>query len=311
MLAAFQLLTTAIFFGITWRFPQERSDGGIASLLLLITLLAHIGFFVAPQLPYVESRYFLRRTLLRCLSTPFCYEFTFVDSVVADLLTSAGTALYRLQYGICTVALTLWDTQEFAEEKCGGEESLYKQIAVPLAAAFPFWLRFVQCVSQYVYALSQKKRGWQAHQHLVNAFKYVSALAVVGTNALNFYHGSSRKGKGPYGNVWLVAVVVKMLYCYIWDIVMDWGLCQTSSGLRPTMLFAGKKWYYIAMVTNGFGRLSWAFGISPHQYPEEWSWLLQTIEVFRRIQWLVFRVENEYISGNKQDTLDKEDEGKI
>jgi hypothetical protein len=176
---------------------------------------------------------------------------------------------------------------------------------LPFATALPFWLRFLQCMSRYFEALRNGKKRWAAHQHLVNALKYVSALAVVATDTLTLYHGGKMHDQSSYYHAWVVALVIKTVYCYVWDVTMDWGLWRTSSpfALRSKTMFSHKKLYYVAMVTNAFGRVAWAFGISPHQYPEEWTLWLQTVEVLRRIQWLIFRVENEYISIQQQEFL--------
>eukprot|EP01138_Halocafeteria_seosinensis_P015804 gb/GECG01016128.1/.p1 GENE.gb/GECG01016128.1/~~gb/GECG01016128.1/.p1 ORF type:complete len:498 (+),score=40.29 gb/GECG01016128.1/:1-1494(+) len=292
ILASFQLAAAAVCFVIGWRDTQYN---GIATALLLVLLVSHILFFTLPGVLHPQSRFFLGRVLLQCFAAPFAYPVTFVANVVADILTSAGTAIYRFQYGLCSLATTGWLQPGAADQHCG-TGTLYDMVMLPFATALPFWLRFLQCMSRYFEALWNGKRGWAAHQHLVNALKYASALAVVATDTLTIYQGG-KNHETPYYHAWVVALVIKTVYCYVWDVTMDWGLWRTTSpfALRPRTMFS-KKFYYVAMVTNAFGRVAWAFGISPHQYPEEWTLWLQTVEVLRRIQWLVFRVENEYIS---------------
>lgn len=288
VLASFQLASAVVCFALAWREPDYMAVG---TAFLIAALLVHICFFLSPKGLHPESRLFLGKVLLACFCVPFAFPVTFVANVVADVLTSAGSAIYRFQYGLCALFTSAWLHPGISDDYCGGD-SLYNRIMLPLATALPFWLRFMQCMSRYFEALYNNKRGWDAHQHFVNALKYVSALMVVITDTLTRYHG----GTG-YHNAWVAALIVKTVYCYLWDVMMDWGLWRTGSpfALRTTTMFP-RQAYYFAMLTNAFGRVAWAFGISPHQYPEEWTLVLQTVEVLRRIQWLIFRVENEYIA---------------
>lgn len=49
------------------------------------------------------------------------------------------------------------------------------------------------------------------------------------------------------------------------------------------------------MVTNFFARAAWALAISPRQCPPNWRLSLACVEIFRRGQWSLLRVENEFL----------------
>ena len=94
-------------------------------------------------------------------------------------------------------------------------------------------------------------------------------------------------------------MVVKTTYCYVWDVMRDWGLWQrgtTPPLLRPTRLYRRTWVYYAAMVTNFAGRVSWSLAISPHVLPPRWHLLLALVEISRRGQWSLLRLENQTIS---------------
>ena len=89
---------------------------------------------------------------------------------------------------------------------------------------------------------------------------------------------------------------------------MDWGLWRSTEpgkyGLRPTISYPA-KFYYVAAAVNLFLRFFWVFQI----FSIEWgnasfakaytdlqilTFLAVIAEAFRRAQWALIRVENEF-----------------
>mmetsp|Transcript_16374 Transcript_16374/g.24098 ORF Transcript_16374/g.24098 Transcript_16374/m.24098 type:complete len:165 (+) Transcript_16374:1-495(+) len=88
---------------------------------------------------------------------------------------------------------------------------------------------------------------------------------------------------------------------------MDWGLVQRNTGgawwcpyrLRDERVYPYKWIYYLAAVLNLMGRLAWALTITPHSLftgmPRAvTTTIIAVMEVLRRAQWSLFRLEYEY-----------------
>ena len=85
-----------------------------------------------------------------------------------------------------------------------------------------------------------------------------------------------------------------------WDIYVDWGLGRFGAKnffLRDTIVYP-KKWYYIVIIIDTFLRFSWTWNFfSIKGLDDEYKNLIfALLEAYRRIQWCVFRIENENVS---------------
>ena len=133
-------------------------------------------------------------------------------------------------------------------------------------------------------------------------------------------------------NLLLFFLVVNSIYCFSWDILMDWGMgvnsewvCYHDLGsgggskgeeegggvegvgvgrqfnkrsiLRPVLLF-GNFWSITAIVLNFILRFSWLLRFYENDLSftkDQYVLLLQFLEVFRRGVWNIFRLEWELI----------------
>jgi xenotropic and polytropic retrovirus receptor 1 len=92
-----------------------------------------------------------------------------------------------------------------------------------------------------------------------------------------------------------------------WDIYMDFRLAQKKSPelLRDILAFQTKWVYYAAMVADPLMRMSWVAYVvfsKNAQHSSMSSYVVALIELFRRMIWISFRVENEHcvnIANNK------------
>lgn len=160
---------------------------------------------------------------------------TFQHVLVTDALTSAGLLLWQVEYTACLFATSSWtDAHATKGWQCMGS-SANATYAKPLMIALPYWLRLWQCVTQL------RCRGgnrWDA----LNALKYVTCLAVVGTSAClrlaRLDDAESADGEAPllvlgltgaaWRRCWIATMCVKTGCCYAWDVVMDWGLMRVN-----------------------------------------------------------------------------------
>ncbi|KAI5292902.1 hypothetical protein KEM55_007431 [Ascosphaera atra] len=90
------------------------------------------------------------------------------------------------------------------------------------------------------------------------------------------------------------------IYSIIWDLAMDWSLCNPYSKnkfLRDSLAFRRKWVYYAAMVADVILRCTWIFyAIFSHDFQHSGllSFFVSFAEVMRRGLWVIFRVENEH-----------------
>jgi hypothetical protein len=192
----------------------------------------------------------------------------------------------------------------------------------PLVTSLPFMLRFRQCWIQY-------RVTGRAFPHLMNCVKYLSSLPVIWISAFTQQEGHfSRELRAA----WIFAVSFNSFFSFMWDIVMDWGLCRQGARhflLREHLIFASwgetkaYSWdpssspgdkapsgaadedearyspliYYVAIALNFVLRILWSFKLSVHfQLSQEGlTFVLELCEVFRRFVWILFRVEWEAI----------------
>lgn len=83
---------------------------------------------------------------------------------------------------------------------------------------------------------------------------------------------------------------------------MDWGLARRNANnifLRNNILYP-PKYYYLAIFTNTCLRLSWLNIFITIKNDEMKNLVLSILEVYRRSQWSLFRVENENANNPEQ-----------
>ncbi|KAL1525399.1 hypothetical protein AB1Y20_020258 [Prymnesium parvum] len=242
------------------------------------------------------QRYSLLVTIGYVLVTPM-YRTTFARTFVADILTSMPKVFLDVHFTSCVYAYgnvfqntSLW--AEIVPDACTSSNPTYNTIRFVLSV-FPFWIRLLQCLRAFVE--TRKIR------HNANALKYCTSIAVVVLSNL-----------APESAAWVTMSVLSTVCAFCWDVLMDWGhgpaaLRAQLHGerfgspsdapfLRPFRLYP--TWcYYAAFGTNAIARMGWAILISPNQavVQQHFILLIGCIEMLRRAQWAIFRLEWEQI----------------
>eukprot|EP01022_Parablepharisma_sp_SALTPOND_P034460 TRINITY_DN918_c0_g1_i2.p1 TRINITY_DN918_c0_g1~~TRINITY_DN918_c0_g1_i2.p1 ORF type:complete len:513 (+),score=-1.13 TRINITY_DN918_c0_g1_i2:607-2145(+) len=253
-----------------------------SSLFALILFLVYIVFIVLPFDVFNRTaRYGFLYTLGRVLIAPFT-EVRFKDLILGDVLCSVVKPLQDISFCACYFFTDAW--VENVEPTSSG-----LPLSVAILAMLPYHWRLMQCLRKY-------RDTGDKFPHLVNAGKYLSSLAVPLLGLIKLLTGTA------YNNMRLVAKIIATIYAYIWDITMDWSLAKSDTVyplLRRKLKFA-PKYYYIAMVTNLFLRFVWIltlFKDAPYQRSKfglhVLIFVLSFCEMFRRVQWCIFRLENE------------------
>lgn len=196
----------------------------------------------------------------------------------------------------------------------------------PMVTSIPFLLRLRQCLVQY-FATKD------AFPHLVNGMKYISSLPVIWISAYTHHYPDSNAVQ--LRTAWILVVSFNSFFSFMWDVVMDWGLCRQGAKrflLRETLVYAQEGplpcrpesggggnskssrccmhpcVYYLAIVSDFVLRILWSFKLSVHfQLSQEGvTFVLEVCEVFRRFVWLFFRLEWQCVRQASEPKTDKD-----
>ncbi|KAI8148819.1 EXS family-domain-containing protein, partial [Fennellomyces sp. T-0311] len=219
----------------------------------------------------------------------------FRDFFIADELNSLSYSFWTLNYLFCAYAYD-WRDLDY---RC---HVTHMWITPFLAALAPWW-RFVQCIRRY--------QDSSEKVHLVNAAKYSSTIVATFATGFRriyrkwlFEHASTDPSETKIAStstdmIWFLVSMINSCYTSIWDIKMDWGLLQTPSRnflLRDDLVFY--RWvYYVAAPVNVVLRFAWALntaGLTLHS--DVLGYITALLEAYRRLQWNLFRLENEHFN---------------
>ncbi|KAJ3383151.1 hypothetical protein HDU92_004366 [Lobulomyces angularis] len=254
---AFLLNYTSICFGIIFS----------AFLLFLINPL---NFF------YKSSRYWLIISFWRILCSGY-YHVEFRDFFLCDLMSSMTYSFISVELLVCSFVNNFSNLDESCE--------ISTSYLVPLATSIPSWWRLLQCLRRF-------KDEKKVFPHLNNAFKYVLSLNVI------FFSFAAKLN--PNNRIyWGVFAGIAAIYANYWDLYFDWGLCRIGKKcvfLREKLVYPAFT-YYLAMIFNTLLRFSWVFLLSPNNWglvnSQLLVFILAFLELLRRFNWTLFRMENE------------------
>ncbi|KAJ7981320.1 SPX and EXS domain-containing protein [Quillaja saponaria] len=246
---------------------------------------------------YFSSRYYLLRTLWR-IALPL-QAISFSDFFLADILTSMAKVFSDLERSVCRmvhrqVATIAWLE---ADSVCGSHS-----VAIPLVLVLPYLFRLFQCLRQY--------KDTREKTTLLNALKYSTAVPVIFLSALK-YHVLPDKWTNLYRPLWLISSVVNSLYSFYWDVTRDWdlsGFTRIFKFSKPDLfshLLYGRKWVYFWVIgSNLILRCTWTYKLSAHlRHNYLTVFAIAASEIFRRFQWIFFRVENEVNKMNSKSNI--------
>ncbi|KAK2987445.1 hypothetical protein RJ640_018582 [Escallonia rubra] len=238
---------------------------------------------------YLSSRYFLLRTLWRI-------AITFADFFLADILTSMSKVFSDMERSVCRmlhrqVATIAWFE---ADSVCGSHA-----VAIPIVLVLPYIFRLFQCLRQY------KDTGERIT--LLNALKYSTAVPVIFLSALK-YHVFPDRWTSIYRPLWLISSFLNSSYSFYWDVNRDWdlsGFTRIFKFSKPhfcSHMLHGQNWVYVwAIGSNLILRCTWTYKLSAHlRHNYLTVFIITALEIFRRFQWVFFRVENEWNKMNSK-----------
>jgi hypothetical protein len=185
-----------------------------------------------------------------------------------------------------------------------------------LILCFPNLVRVAQNLRQFY---STGKR----HPRLTNAGKYMSKLLV--TVAGVIYPGAITVERYPiFFWFWIASMIFSVLYSFIWDITMDWGIIVSRRSWLciPFGRLQFRRWgllsesavpYVVAALINFVARFFFIYTLVPRGSLElqskfqHWYSLFDffapTVEILRRAMWCLLWMEFKQLQINKQEPI--------
>eukprot|EP00164_Ancoracysta_twista_P006547 GFYU01009129.1.p1 GENE.GFYU01009129.1~~GFYU01009129.1.p1 ORF type:complete len:690 (+),score=171.70 GFYU01009129.1:155-2224(+) len=268
-----------------WIFHRNSQHSTfVMTLGILLIFLCPLDIF------HKRSRVYVAKTLGRIVISPFS-DVRVPEFFLADILTSMVKPMQDAVYTACYFTTESWIIREAAT--CTETTTFSK----PILCGIPFWFRFMQCLHRY-------NKSHDANPHLLNALKYACGFFTVLIGTIHkFYGDASLDALSPLFWVWVAATVCTTLYTFWWDLIMDWSFFQAGAKKRflRQRLVLDRTWiYYYVIASNLAMRFLWAITISPVTIsigpPMYQPLFLGCIEIYRRMQWAYFRIENEHVS---------------
>eukprot|EP00479_Gromia_sphaerica_P010522 TRINITY_DN4866_c0_g1_i1.p1 TRINITY_DN4866_c0_g1~~TRINITY_DN4866_c0_g1_i1.p1 ORF type:complete len:412 (-),score=46.73 TRINITY_DN4866_c0_g1_i1:140-1375(-) len=295
-----------------WFGAENDSMGGVFDRsmyplgLFVYSILKFFNPFMPFQLYHTQTS--LLKSLKNVIISPFG-DVRFLDSFVADVLTSMVKVMQDIAYACCYYFSFIWQEPDSLDinNNCDTAGKFYN----PAIIALPFFWRFAQCLHQYYY---DRRR----FPYISNAAKYTLSYVQVMLASihpeftyLTFVEISEdRVGWEGYRVFWLLLVTMSTVYAYIWDLTMDWNLlhkaCNSATTtqnriLRPNIIYP-RAFYFWLIISNFFLRFAWIITLVPADFNPYWSkvgfaeysTLIIIGELIRRFQWGIVRVEVAY-----------------
>ena len=267
-----------VFMKLTLNF--EFFGGHFALFALILNGLLILFIFFPFHFMYYSFRKGIITVLIRNFFPIGKNAVRFRDFMFGDILTSLNKPFTSLLLSYCLMSCIGCQSSNVRSDDCNRDT-----IPCLIVLFYPFFIRFTQCINR-LYFTRQK---WP---HLGNTIKYIGGLS----NAICSWFYSRYKTK----ELLIVHIVIGILsqgYMLFWDIYVDWGLGRGGKNffLREKIAYP-KFWYYVAIIIDAILRFSWTWNfISIDKSYDEWkNTFTAMLEAYRRIQWCVFRIENEY-----------------
>ena len=278
----FLLLAIWIFILLLMKLALDFDFFG--SKFALFILILNGIFIIFLFLPFHIMYYGFRQGIIKVLIRNFFpigkNTVRFRDFLFGDILTSLNKPFTSLLLGYCLLSCLDCQTNNKRSPDCNRDT-----IPCFIVLLYPFFIRFTQCINRLYYT-------GQKWPHLGNTIKYTGGLL----NTIFSWLYSTKKTQ-EFLILHIIVGILSQGYMLFWDIYVDWGLgrCGKHFFLRDKIVYP-KFWYYGAMIIDAILRFSWAWNfISIDKAYDEWKNLIMAIlEAYRRIQWCIFRIENEY-----------------
>eukprot|EP01132_Coremiostelium_polycephalum_P006104 gene6104-7607_t len=258
----------------------------------LVLLVVYLIFLFCPfNIFQLSVRKWFLNTILRVMTAPV-KTVRFKDFFMGDQLSSLVLMMVQFSQFICFYTTDVYKAESHAV--CISRGRYFN----PIISALPAWWRFLQCLRRYYDS--------RDFVHIRNAIKYFLSILVVIFSTMDSFF-SNNSWDSPWRIVWLIFGISNSAYSYWWDIFMDWSILVRSKthpfkfSLRKKRMYSPVFVYYFALFSNLGFRLTWTFTKSLPQLTTilpsyKLVVVIGVVEILRRGQWNVFRLENEHLN---------------
>ena len=278
-------LSCLILTKLVLSFGFFSNDFSLFSLLLNCIII--LFFFLPLHCMFYSFRRGLIKTFLNNLFPIGRNSVRFKDFLLGEILTSLNKPFASLILSYCLLNCKSCRIENKRNKECN--RTTFPSLIVLF---FPFLIRFLQSINRFYYT----KNAWP---HLGTALKAFGGLlnSIFGW----IYNKFGEKYKIHY----ILIAIFSQSYMLFWDIYVDWGLGNFNSinyFLRDKITYP-KFSYYYGIGSNVLLRFLWItdfFNLSIYIHDEWKNFIFAILEVYRRIQWCTFRIENENINNPEQ-----------
>ncbi|KAI0052145.1 EXS-domain-containing protein [Auriscalpium vulgare] len=234
-------------------------------------------------------RWWLLRNIARQLSSGW-RRVEFTDFWMGDQFCSLAFTLGNLYFLACAYSVG-FDAHPDPWARCSRPHAW----PVPfILAALPLLARLLQSFRRY--------SDSRLITHLINAGKYGAGISYYLSYYLWRHNGA---GRGPTFVLWCLFGVLYSTYASAWDLLMDWSVLRPHAKvplLRSELIYSG----YIP-ISNVLIRFVWVLFI-PARGPSVAlrSFIAAMLEIVRRFQWNIYRLENEHLGNMDQYRITRE-----
>lgn len=252
--------------------------------------LLSAAYVVALVRSAISNRAWLFSAIGRIVTSPF-YPVSFKDFFLADQLISLAIMNSDLFFSSC-----FWVTGDWTRPDGAGVCLEAHRLVSPLVVSLPLLWRLLQCL--------RRSRDMEDRWQLVNAGKYGTGILVAIVGAWRSI-STHTVGSPVASTGWFVLICISTIYSGAWDATKDWGFrsrffLQPPHTRSPTMYPWAPRGYFVSLGVNSVLRLAWTLTLSPVENlglpPHVFRTLLAILEVCRRAQWNVYRLENEHVN---------------
>lgn len=287
---AFYFFFMSIFSWLTFYSFWESSFRAVYYPCIFL-VFAVVTFFMPIHIFYWSARQWLIRALSRILLSGL-YPVEFRDFFLGDIICSMTYSMSNVALFFCLYSHE-WSQGfhgVYNPSHCGSSHNRL----MGFFNALPGIFRWLQCLRRFA-------DTGDAFPHLANMTKY--SLTIMYYVAQSVWRIDTTNGNRAF---FIFFATVNSTYCYIWDIMMDWSLLEFGSKnflLRNQLTYKVKWPYYSAMVIDLVLRFNWIwYAIFEQQIQQKQllSFFVALSEIFRRVMWMFFRMENEHVSNVKR-----------
>ncbi|EPX74985.1 Erd1 [Schizosaccharomyces octosporus yFS286] len=252
-----------------------------------VVIFCVIIFMPLRKLQYFQRKVFMRQCL-RISTGNYAVEYKFPDIIFSDLLTSYSRVIADLWLAGAILIYTV------SEPSRSRRKELENEAIMSLIAAYPYAIRFRQCLIERAHADNETARFWST----MNAIKYLTAfpaifLGIVGNKRMTFMWF-----------LWNASSAINSTYSFWWDVSQDWNLDFLKDPLNnKSWKFQTRRPFPVAVyiffsALDFVLRMSWVVRVLSEKHTSLFAtdfgiFLMQFLEVFRRCIWVFFRIEAE------------------